>query len=92
MKVDGPRNYLNADQMDRIINDAKKHGNSFFGILGGEPFMHPELLEILGRHPDCYFQIFTNGQLITDEIAAKLRELGQLHAIAKHRGKPDRLR
>jgi MoaA/NifB/PqqE/SkfB family radical SAM enzyme len=51
-------------------------GNSFFGILGGEPFMHPQLLEILERHPDCYFQIFTNGQFITDEIAKKLRKLG----------------
>jgi MoaA/NifB/PqqE/SkfB family radical SAM enzyme len=76
VKVDGPSNYLSADKMDKIINDAKKHGNSFFGILGGEPFMHPELLEILGRHPDCYFQIFTNGQFITDEIAGKLRKLG----------------
>ena len=76
VKVDGPRHYIDADQMDRLITDAKKQGNSFFGILGGEPFMHPQLLEILGRHPECYFQIFTNGQLITDEIAAELRRLG----------------
>jgi MoaA/NifB/PqqE/SkfB family radical SAM enzyme len=62
--------------MNRIINDAKKHGNSFFGILGGEPFMHPQLFEILAAHPDCYFQIFTNGQLITDEVAKRLRKLG----------------
>ena len=41
-------------------------GNSFFGVLGGEPFMHPELFDFLGQHPDCYFQVFTNGQFITD--------------------------
>ena len=72
--------------MDRIINDAKKHGNSFFGILGGEPFMHPQLLEILARHPDCYFQIFTNGQLITDDIAAEMRRLGNCTPLVSIEG------
>ena len=56
--------------LNRLINEAKAMGNSFFGILGGEPFMHGELLEILAAHPDCYFQVFTNGHFITDEVAA----------------------
>jgi MoaA/NifB/PqqE/SkfB family radical SAM enzyme len=76
VKVDGPRHMIDAATMRRVIGDAKRQGNSYFGILGGEPFMHPELLQILGEHPDCYFQIFTNGQLITDEIARELRRLG----------------
>jgi MoaA/NifB/PqqE/SkfB family radical SAM enzyme len=74
--VESPRQMIELDEMNRLINDAKKHGNSFFGILGGEPFMHPQLLDILEAHPDCYFQIFTNGQMITDEVAARLREIG----------------
>ncbi|MDB5356929.1 MAG: Radical domain protein, partial [Phycisphaerales bacterium] len=86
VKVDGPRQIIDADKMDRIINDAKKHGNSFFGILGGEPFMHPQLLDILGRHPECYFQVFTNGQLITPEIAAKMRELGNCTPLVSVEG------
>jgi MoaA/NifB/PqqE/SkfB family radical SAM enzyme len=76
VKVDGPRHFIDADRMDRLITSAKRRGNSFFGLLGGEPFMHPQLLDILARHRDCYFQIFTNGQLITDEIARELRRLG----------------
>ena len=76
VKVDGPRHMIDAATMRRVIGDAKRQGNSYFGILGGEPFMHPELLQILGEHPDCYFQIFTNGQLITDEIARELRRIG----------------
>src|SRR6266568_3534217 len=67
---------IDLDTLNRIVTDAKRHGNSFFGILGGEPFMHPQLLQILEAHPDCYFQIFTNGQLITDEIARELRRIG----------------
>ena len=86
VKVDGPRHYLDADRMDRIINDAKRHGNSFFGLLGGEPFMHPQLLEILRRHPDCYFQIFTNGQLITDDVAKELRRLGNTTPLVSIEG------
>ena len=76
VKVDGPRHMIEAPRLDKIINDAKRRGNSFFGILGGEPFMHPDLVDVLARHPDCYFQIFTNGHLITDEVARGLRRVG----------------
>ncbi len=74
--VDGPRQAIDLSAMNRLIENAKAHGNSFFGILGGEPFMHPQLLDILAAHPDCYFQVFTNGQFLTDEVAARLREIG----------------
>jgi MoaA/NifB/PqqE/SkfB family radical SAM enzyme len=74
--VAAPQKLLSLEDMNRIINEAKQHGNSFFGLLGGEPFMHPQLMDILAAHPDCYFQIFTNGQLITDDVAKELRRLG----------------
>ena len=67
---------IDLDALNRTITDAKRHGNAFFGILGGEPFMNPQLLDLLAAHPDCYFQIFTNGQFITEKIAMRLRELG----------------
>jgi MoaA/NifB/PqqE/SkfB family radical SAM enzyme len=86
VKVDGPRHMIDAATMRRVIGDAKRQGNSYFGILGGEPFMHPELLEILGEHPDCYFQIFTNGQLITNEIARELRRLGNASPLVSIEG------
>ena len=71
-----PQKTISLDEMNRLIENAKAHGNSFFGLLGGEPFLHPDLLPILEAHPDCYFQIFTNGQFITDEVAARLRKVG----------------
>ena len=39
--VAGPQQHDRPGQLNRVITDAKRHGNSFFGILGGEPFMHP---------------------------------------------------
>ncbi len=74
--VDKPQHLISFEDLDRLIRNAKSHGNSFFGILGGEPFLHPDLFRVLEAHPDCYFQIFTNGHTITDKTAKRLRRVG----------------
>lgn len=78
---------IDLDTLNRSITDAKRHGNAFFGILGGEPFMHPQLLDLLAAHPDCYFQIFTNGQFITEKVAQRLRELGNATPLISIEGR-----
>lgn len=77
---------ISLPDMNRLINDAKKHGNSYFGILGGEPFLHPQLMDVFEAHPDCYFQVFTNGHLITDELAARLRRVGNVSPLVSVEG------
>jgi len=84
--VEAPSKRLSRDDLNRIVGDAKRHGNSYFGLLGGEPFLHPELLDFFGDHPDCYFQVFTNGQLITDEVARELRRLGNVTPLISLEG------
>ncbi len=84
--VDAPRKYIDLAAMNRILDDAKRRGNSYFGILGGEPFLHPQLFDILAAHPDCYFQIFTNGQLITDSVARELRRVGNASPLISIEG------
>ena len=84
--VDRKVEQIDLNQMNRLIIDAKKHGNRFFGILGGEPFMHPQLFEIMAAHPDCYFQLFTNGQFMTDKAAAELRRLGNVTPLISIEG------
>src|SRR5437016_2877002 len=81
------KNTIDLDTLNRTIRDAKKNGNAFFGILGGEPFMHLELLDLLAAHPDCYFQIFTNGQFITEKVAKRLRELGNATPLVSIEGR-----
>jgi len=78
---------IDLETLNRTITDAKRHGNAFFGILGGEPFMHPQLLDLLAAHPDCYFQIFTNGQLITEKTARRLREIGNVTPLISIEGR-----
>jgi MoaA/NifB/PqqE/SkfB family radical SAM enzyme len=70
----------------KLVREAKKMGNVFFGIVGGEPFMHPHLLDMLAEHPDCYFQIFTNGHFITPERARRLRQMGHVTPLVSVEG------
>ncbi|HEX2520238.1 MAG TPA: radical SAM protein [Castellaniella sp.] len=77
---------IDVPAMNRLVSQAKEMGNAFFGILGGEPFMHPQLLEIFAQHPDCYFQVFTNGHFITDEVARQLRRLGNVTPLVSVEG------
>ncbi len=84
--VDKPETKIDFNQLNRVVNEAKAHGNSFFGILGGEPFMHDELFDFLAQHPDCAFQIFTNGQLITEKKAKQLRALGNASPLVSIEG------
>jgi len=80
---------LSRADLARIIGDARAHGNRYFGILGGEPFLHPEILDVFADHPDCYFQVFTNGQLITEKIASRLAELGNVSPLVSIEGRAE---
>jgi MoaA/NifB/PqqE/SkfB family radical SAM enzyme len=84
--VEAERTQIDLETLNRTIRDAKNHGNAFFGILGGEPFMHPELLDLLAEHPDCYFQVFTNGQFITEKVARRLRQIGNTTPLVSIEG------
>ena len=84
--VDHKQHKIEVDALNRMINQAKKMGNSFFGLLGGEPFMHKELFDVLEAHPDAYFQVFTNGHFITDEVAKRLRKCGNVTPLVSVEG------
>ncbi len=77
---------IEPEAMHKLIREAKEMGNVFFGIVGGEPFMHPHLLDMLAEHPDCYFQIFTNGQFITEDRAKRMRQLGNVTPLISIEG------
>lgn len=82
----GGRKQLTTEQLDGIINESRRHGSKFFGILGGEPLMYKGLIDLFKRHSDCYFQLFTNGTLLTDEVARQLREAGNVTPLISVEG------
>ncbi len=77
---------LDLATLENIIRSSKAQGSYFFGILGGEPLLHKGLFDLMGRHPDCYFLLFTNGTLITDVVAARLHELGNVSPLISLEG------
>jgi len=85
--VEAERVSIDLETLNRTIEDAKAHGNAFFGILGGEPFMYPELFDLLAAHGDCYFQVFTNGQFITEKTAKLLRKVGNATPLISIEGR-----
>lgn len=84
--VASPRTMIDKATLNRTIRGAKRRGNSYFGILGGEPFMHPDLLDVFDAHPDCYFQVFTNGQFITEKVARRLNRAGNVTPLISVEG------
>ncbi len=82
----GGRKQLTIEQLDGIICESKKQGSYFFGILGGEPLMYKGLWDVIEKHSDCYFQLFTNATLLTDEIAQRMRRLGNVTPLISIEG------
>ena len=82
----GGRKSLTLDQLNGIIHESKRHGSKFFGILGGEPLMFRGLIDIFQQHSDCYFQLFTNGTLLTEEVAFELRKAGNVTPLISIEG------
>ena len=74
---------LDWDTFDRIITEAKNlWGVRFLVISGGEPLAYRSegkgLLEAAEKHPDIFFMMYTNGTLITDEVATRMASTGNL--------------
>lgn len=84
--VAAPQQRMSLDDWNKLVTSAKRKGNAFFGILGGEPFLHPDLMAMIAAHPDCYFQVFTNGHGIDDAVAAELLRLGNVTPLISVEG------
>ncbi len=81
-----PPQRIEPEVLERIIEASKSQGSYFFGLLGGEPLLYEGLFDILARHPDCYFQLFTNGTLITKALAARMAKLGNVTPLISVEG------
>jgi MoaA/NifB/PqqE/SkfB family radical SAM enzyme len=70
------RNYSKDDDLpssavNRIITEGENMGVYLYTILGGEPFIYGELMNIVNNHPRPAFQIFTNGTLVNEKIVKR---------------------
>lgn len=70
-------NELSKEECFRFIDECAHLKVFILNISGGEPFMRKDWFEILSyaRKKDIEIGITTNGTLITEEIAKKIKEL-----------------
>ncbi len=69
--------------LNRILNEKKEFWNSGFTVItGGEPFLYKsegkDILDVVEEHPDDWFMFYTNGTLITKEVAKRMAKLGNV--------------
>ena len=75
---DGAVRSLSQEDIDALVAAGKKQKSYFYTLLGGEPMMYPRLWDIISRHPDCYFQIITNGLFLSDQNVVRIRKAGNV--------------
>jgi len=77
---------LSYDLVKRILRECMDIGLHFITVLGGEPFMYPHLFQMIEEHPQIFFQVYTNGTLMTKEKAERIRDLGNAMVVVSCEG------
>jgi MoaA/NifB/PqqE/SkfB family radical SAM enzyme len=72
-KIDDP----SVKEIDRLIDEVVELGTSVVVFSGGEPLLRElDLVEVIRKHPQLSFAIFTNGTLITEETPRRFLASG----------------
>jgi MoaA/NifB/PqqE/SkfB family radical SAM enzyme len=85
----GMKHELPLELADRILTECEELGIYFVTILGGEPLVYPHLFTLIEAHSDIFFQIYTNGTLMTQEIAERLADYGNVAVVLSIEGGED---
>lgn len=69
---------LTTEEGKRLIDDAAKLGGVKFSFTGGEPLMREDVFELIeyANQTDVQVCMATNGTLLDDEMARRLKETG----------------
>jgi len=74
---------LDFETFDRILTEKRELWGSRFTVLsGGEPLLWRDgkigLLDVVEKHNSDIFMMYTNATLITEEVARRMAELGNI--------------
>ena len=72
-----PKGELTLDEFKDILDQLAAAGTLFLTFSGGEPLVRQDFFQIAAyaREKEFAFTLFTNGTLITPEVADRLRDL-----------------
>jgi MoaA/NifB/PqqE/SkfB family radical SAM enzyme len=77
---------LPLELIDRILTQSRELGMYFNTMSGGEVFTRKDIFDIWKKHDDMYFQVYTNGTMITERVADRLAELGNVAPMCSLEG------
>ena len=82
----GMKHELSLELADRVLRECEELGIYFITILGGEPMVYPHLFHLIERYQGMFFQIYTNGTLLTREKAQRLADYGNVAVVLSIEG------
>lgn len=82
----GTKPELPYELAKRVLVECQDMGIHFITVLGGEPFVYPNLFQMIEEHPQIFFQVYTNGTLMTREKATRLSEFGNAMVVISIEG------
>ncbi len=82
----GTRPELPYEVVERVLNECEMLGINFVTVLGGEPLVYPHLFRMLESHPNIFFQVYTNGTLMTKEKAKRFADAGNAAVVISIEG------
>ena len=86
----GHKSNLSYEDMDKIVTEGKELGAHLYMMTGGEPTVRMnDIFKLAEKHNDCFFGLYSNSTLITDELAERVRELGNITFMLSIEGTPD---
>jgi MoaA/NifB/PqqE/SkfB family radical SAM enzyme len=72
----GGRLSMDRALLDRIVCEGKALGTYLYIFSGGEPLIRKDdILYLCNKHSDCTFLAFTNGTLIDEQFAKKMKRV-----------------
>lgn len=70
---------LTFEQWKKVFDEARDEmGVHIMPVVGGEPFIRKDFLDLVELYPDCMFFVFTNGSLLTPELVKRIKKLGNV--------------
>jgi len=70
---------LEPEKFNSLIQESKEtFGIHFFTIIGGEPTCWPAMWDCVKANPEVFFQVYTHGQNVDEEMAKKVADLGNV--------------
>jgi MoaA/NifB/PqqE/SkfB family radical SAM enzyme len=69
-----PRAEMDQSKVRNIFTEAKELGISVILLLGGEPLIRKEILNITRDFPEIIFPLFSNGLFMNGDLLGKFKE------------------